>query len=174
MFLVTGLLASGVASAEWEGLVEADYTPFQLSLIGGPTQIFKRPVPVYGLRLSAIYGDQDTVTGLDLGLFNHGNTLTGLGLGLANFSEGMVTGVQLGWLQFAGDDLKGFQLGISNVVEGEVTGAQLGGANIAENGKGLQIGFWNVAKEMTGLQIGLLNFNDKGFLPIFPLFNFGY
>ncbi len=44
----------------------------------------------------------------------------------------------------------------------------------AENGKGLQIGFWNVAKEMTGLQIGLLNFNDKGFLPIFPLFNFGY
>ncbi len=44
MFLVTGLLASGVASAEWEGLVEADYTPFQLSLIGGPTQIFKQPV----------------------------------------------------------------------------------------------------------------------------------
>jgi hypothetical protein len=39
--------------------------------------------------------------------------------------------------------------------------------------KGLQIGLLNRARELEGLQIGLLNFNERGFLPVFPLFNFG-
>jgi hypothetical protein len=30
-----------------------------------------------------------------------------------------------------------------------------------------------LAEEMEGLQIGVLNFNEKGILPVFPIFNFG-
>ena len=36
--------------------------------------------------------------------------------------------------------------------------------------KGFQIALVNRATEMEGLQIGLLNFNGKGFLPVFPFF----
>jgi hypothetical protein len=178
--LLTGLFASGIALADsdpwrdWDGWADTSFTPLQLSLIGGPTQIFKEKVPVLGLRLSGLYANQSTVKGLDLGAFNRTDDLTGLGVGLANVTDGDVTGLQLGLVQYASDDLKGVQLGVSNVVEGKTAGAQLGVANIMENGKGLQVGFWNVAEEMKGLQIGLVNINGRGFLPIFPFFNFGY
>ena len=193
--LLTGLFASGIALAEsdpwgdWDGWADTSFTPLQLSLIGGPTQIFKEKVPVLGLRLSGLYANQSTVKGLDLGVFNRSDDLMGLGVGLANIvesdvtglqlgcaniAEGDVTGLQLGIVQYASDDVEGVQLGVSNVVDGKTAGAQLGVTNVMENGKGLQIGFWNVAEEMEGLQIGLVNINGKGFLPIFPLFNFGY
>ena len=178
--LLTGLFASGIALAEsdpwrdWDGWADTSFTPLQLSLIGGPTQIFKEKVPVLGLRLSGLYANQSTVKGLDLGVFNRTDDLMGLGVGLANIAESDVTGLQLGIVQYASDDVEGVQLGVSNVVDGKTAGAQLGVTNVMENGKGLQIGFWNVAEEMEGLQIGLVNINGKGFLPIFPLFNFGY
>jgi len=207
--LLTGLFASGIALAEsdpwrdWDGWADTSFTPLQLSLIGGPTQIFKEKVPVLGLRLSGLYANQSTVKGLDLGtlnrtddlmglgvglaniaesdvagvqlgVFNRTDDLMGLGVGLANIAESNVTGLQLGIVQYASDDVEGVQLGVSNVVDGKTAGAQLGVTNVMENGKGLQIGFWNVAEEMEGLQIGLVNINGKGFLPIFPLFNFGY
>ena len=38
---------------------------------------------------------------------------------------------------------------------------------------GIQIALLNRARELKGLQIGLLNFNERGFLPVFPLFNIG-
>ena len=31
----------------------------------------------------------------------------------------------------------------------------------------------NLSESMTGLQLGFCNVNDKGFLPFFPLFNYG-
>ena len=34
-----------------------------------------------------------------------------------------------------------------------------------------QIGFVNHVGSLEGLQLGLLNWNDKGFLPVFPIFN---
>ncbi len=44
---------------------------------------------------------------------------------------------------------------------------------VATEFKGFQLALFTWAKEMEGLQIGLLNFNEKGFLPVFPIFNFG-
>ena len=52
-------------------------------------------------------------------------------------------------------------------------GFQLSLATRAGEMKGLQIGLLNRARELSGLQLGLLNFNGKGFLPVFPFFNFG-
>ena len=46
--------------------------------------------------------------------------------------------------------------------------------NSTAHGQGVQVaGLLNVADDMKGLQLGLLNFNKNGFLPFFPLFNFG-
>ena len=87
--LLTGLFASGIALAEsdpwrdWDGWADTSFTPLQLSLIGGPTQIFKEKVPVLGLRLSGLYANQSTVKGLDLGTLNRNDDRTGLGVGLA-------------------------------------------------------------------------------------------
>ena len=39
--------------------------------------------------------------------------------------------------------------------------------------RGLQIGLVTRADELRGLQLGLLCFNGNGFLPVFPIFNFG-
>jgi hypothetical protein len=33
---------------------------------------------------------------------------------------------------------------------------------------------YNRAASLKGLQFGVINFNDNGFLPFFPIFNFGF
>ena len=76
---------------DWDGWADTSFTPLQLSLIGGPTQIFKEKVPVLGLRLSGLHAIQSTVKGLDLGIFNLTDDLTGLGVGLVNVTYGDVT-----------------------------------------------------------------------------------
>lgn len=88
----------------------------------------------------------------------------------------------------ANKNFKGCQLGIASECS-EITGAQVsllwgrlkrvgGGcqfaigycnANKIQNGP--QIAFVNVA-DKAALQFGLLNFNEGGFLPVFPFFNF--
>ncbi len=49
--------------------------------------------------------------------------------------------------------------------------------NHAEDLQGLQLGLLNFnmngTENLQGLQLALLNFNAKGFLPVFPFFNFG-
>jgi hypothetical protein len=75
-----------------------------------------------------------------------------------------------------GGDTSGPQFaGIANVAD-DVYGAQISSiVNIAKDGEGVQIAaLVNVANDMKGLQLGLLNFNKNGFLPFFPLFNFGF
>jgi hypothetical protein len=39
--------------------------------------------------------------------------------------------------------------------------------------RGFQLGIITRAEELVGLQLGLLNFNENGFLPVFPIFNIG-
>ncbi|MDP8221516.1 MAG: hypothetical protein P9X26_09225 [Candidatus Stygibacter frigidus] len=55
-----------------------------------------------------------------------------------------------------------------------MTGAQLGTVNyVSEDMVGLQMGFLNI---ITGggqnFQLGMINYNENGFLKIFPFFNF--
>ncbi len=88
-------------------------------------------------------------------------------------------------------DCTGAQIGaLGNSVEGRLRGVQIAGlVTLAGEGSGVQIapflahatefsgfqlGLFTYADEMKGLQLGLLNFNENGFLPVFPLFNFGF
>ena len=87
----------------------------------------------------------------------------------------------------ADKELNGCQLGIASECR-EMTGAQvslLWGRLQRVNGCQFACGYCNAKKVQNGpqlavvniadaaaLQFGLLNFNEKGFLPFFPFFNF--
>lgn len=66
--------------------------------------------------------------------------------------------------------MKGWQLSVITNVAADVTGAQTSLINVADNVNGFQLGLIN--QSTSGLQFGLLNFNEKGFLPVFPFINF--
>lgn len=88
----------------------------------------------------------------------------------------------------AGKKIQGCQLGIASECK-EVKGAQvsllwgvvdralgfqgaIGYCRAKKMLSGPQVSFVNVAEDGAALQLGLLNWNPKGFLPFFPLFNF--
>jgi len=174
--LVAGsvLLLATASSAADEGLT-LPFTPFQLAIAPGYAQLFSKATPVYGLRVSALYGMQSKVVGLDVGTFNDADSLTGVGVGLCNVTRGKAMGAHLGaGVNYVETDFTGFQTGLANQVAGQLTGFQLGLGNDAEGGAGLQIGLINQSRSLRGLQLGLINRNKNGFLPFFPIVNFGY
>ena len=140
--LLAGVLAAPSPAAASTGWIHASMTPFQLGLTPPGQQLFDEETSVYGLRLNLLYGSNKSVNGLDLGLFGDAYALNGI------------------------------QIGGGNQVKGKLRGLQLGFANSADKGAGLQIGVMNRTHSMKGLQIGILNWNDEGFLPVFPFFNF--
>jgi len=175
--LATAASEASAASppSEGDGWFTVSFTPFQLSIASGLSQIFTKATPVYGLRVNLFYGAQSRVVGLDTGLFNDADSLTGLAFGLCNITRQSATGVMLGAACSHSDgEFQGLQTGLVNNVAGQFSGAQLGLANAAENGEGLQIGLVNRSKSMRGVQLGLLNWNENGFLPLCPILNFGF
>ena len=155
---VAASLAPAAASAEKPA---ARSRPIQVALLT-PVQLLADDTSVSGFRLNVFLGVNRDVTGFDLG-------------GLINQVDGDFTGAQTA--------------GLHNLVEGRLRGVQIAGfVSFASEGSGVQIapflahttkfsGFQlaliTFADEMKGLQLGLLNFNENGFLPVFPLFNFG-
>jgi len=174
--LVAGsVLALATASSAGDGWVTLPFTPLQLAIAPGSAQVFSKATPVYGLRVSALYGIQSEVVGIDAGLFNDTDSLTGIGVGLCNMTRGNAAGGQLGaGCNHVEADFAGLQAGAVNQVGGELAGLQIGLVNDAEAGAGLQIGFLNHAGSLRGVQFGLLNWNENGFLPFFPIVNFGF
>lgn len=153
-------------------------TPFQLSFYA-PIQLSPVDSNVYGLRIGVIYGVNNKVYGVDLGLWNkstgdqfgiqvgallvsrEGRTF-GLNIGgLANFSEGNEYGLSIG--------------GLYNQANGKITGVQLAGCVAkAKHVRGLQFSLINYCEDLTGVQIGLLNICTKGSVPFMLLINAKY
>jgi hypothetical protein len=150
-------------------------TSFQLSLFH-PAQIFSDDYNVDGFRFNLIYGVNEDLRGIDLGLFNE--------------SRGNAHVFELGLDNRVGRDFGGVQIGLFNEVKREVKGVQLGLlANIDRQGcegvqmavfyndsqeelKGLQLGIVNHAGSLDGVQIGILNFNDDTrYMGFFPFIN---
>lgn len=53
-------------------------------------------------------------------------------------------------------------------------GFQLGWVNYARDTEGLQLSIVNYAERLKGVQLGLVNIiKEGGFMPVFPIFNFG-
>ena len=174
--LVAFLLAASFAGAG--GAVEPRQTipsvQLQISL-APPAQLVPQDIPILGLRFNVIYGVQQEVSGLDVGLFNEvGENLSGVGVGILNIARGDANGLQAGAANTVSGAFRGLQVAFGNYNEGDLAGAQIGAGNVTEGGAGLQVGIFNRAGSLKGVQIGLFNINEDAFLPFFPFINIGF
>jgi hypothetical protein len=87
------VLSSAAQAAEGEsgGLISSPFTPFQISMASGATQLLERATPVYG--------QPSEVVGVDVGTFNEAESTIGLGVGIVNGSRS-VSELQIGLLDF--------------------------------------------------------------------------
>jgi hypothetical protein len=165
-------LAVGVAGAE----PPAADARVQLAL-ADPLQWVDSDRSIDGLRFSILRGVNRDVTGLDLSCVTTYTlgSFRGLQIAAANEVDGEGAGVQIGlFANYVENRFGGLQLSGLASRAGRGSGAQISAIiSDAKVWKGFQIALVNRAGEMDGLQIGLLNFNGRGFLPVFPLFNFG-
>jgi len=147
-------------------------TPVQLNLAG------KAGLPwscesVYGVRLNILHGDCDTVSFLDLGVFNRTRKgATGVRVGGINWADADAYGLTVGAVNADKYDA-GLVVGFLNYASSG-DGVQVGFANCAKAFNGLQVSLLNVAtSDFVGVQIGLLNFNLNSIIPVFPFINIG-
>ncbi len=145
---------------------------------------------VSGVRLAALHGKVDTVKGVDFSIVGMSETntttgvnfglflgaskvnqeMTGASLGLFNWNEGLTTGVNLGAVNVT-NDVRGANVSFVNYSEGD-TMVDVGAVNMS-NESTVQVGVFNKTAKIEGVQIGLINCAENGFLPCFPIFNFG-
>ena len=119
-------------------------TPVQLSLPGVNLPASQQ---VTGARLSVLYGQTGSVTGLDLPLFalSDTNNFTGVQLALG-FGAARVR-----------QSFKGVSVTAFNWHEGRDLGVNLGFVNLTNQAQGLNAGFVNVGNSMQGLNFGAVN-----------------
>jgi len=132
----------------------------------------------FGLQLSGVNvvsGDMSGVQLAVMGAHTRAGHMRGIQFGaMGSFAEDS-TGFQV---SFGGNTMKrgrGLQIGGGFNTAESITGVQIAGLmnSVDKDAKGLQIALLNIANDMKGLQLGLINVNKNGFLPVFPLFNFG-
>ncbi|MDP8213222.1 MAG: hypothetical protein P9X22_08060 [Candidatus Zapsychrus exili] len=106
---IIGILLTGKANAD---------APIQLSLVN-PIQIVHEGEDVKGVRFNVIYGVNDDVSGIDIGLINKSKGYQkGIQLGIYNSTLDF-SGLQLGLINRT-DWLDGIQIGLINIhAEGE-------------------------------------------------------
>jgi len=139
--------------------VSAQPKPINIALVT-PIQIVPAEEAVSGFRWNILYGNNSSMSGLDLGLANQvSGPMEGVQWGLVNLTESMV----------------GWQYGAVNYTTGNFEGLQWGGVNYAGRINGLQLGFVNYAERAHGVQVGLINIiKEGGFLPVMIIANWGF
>jgi hypothetical protein len=145
--------AAPLASSESETV-----RPLQLALVA-PAQLVPADESIHGLRLNLIYGSNNNVIGVDIGIAHETKgDFAGVGFGLVSFVRGEARGLQFN--------------GIYTDAAKSMTGLQVGLFNHCASMHGLQIGLANFADDMAGIQIGLWNeIRNKEALTVLPLFN---
>jgi len=150
-------------------------TSFQVSLIH-PVQLFSDDYSVDGFRFNFLYGENQDLQGIDLGLINQtlGST-HGFELGAVNLVDQEFGGGQFGLFNEVKRNFKGVQFGaIANIAERSVEGFQAAVLynDTQDDMHGVQLGIVNHAGSLNGLQIGFLNFNDDTkYMGFFPFIN---
>lgn len=149
MSLVLMPLANAQTPSEPNESQRKEWAPFQISLVD-PYQIFDRDTEITGMRINLLYGMNDAMWGLDLGIGNAANQVKGIQTGIFNASRetyglqaGVVNGasrnsavLQAGVFNGAGDDFSGIQIGVVNDTTtlasrpNKVSGFQLGALNL--------------------------------------------
>ncbi len=145
------LCASLAASAESDGY-------FMMSVLN-PAQLPTQASTIYGVRLSAIYGECFKIYGVDAGLSGYiTERMLGVQAGGLNFVGLDQAGVQIGALgNWVNGDSYGLQVGIYNAVNGRAHGLYVSGLSIMEEVYGAQFGVYQYSKYSGGAQIGLVN-----------------
>ncbi len=137
--------------------------PFQISIFD-PVQIVDADVAIHGFRWNIIYGNNASVSGLDIGFFNKvQGDLSGVAFGAVNCADGNVTGRQIALGNHAGGDAVGVQAGLLNWAEGDVDGYQAGIVNRTQGDIiGIQAGEvnWNEG-DFSGGQVGIVNIKSR-------------
>ncbi len=179
----------------------AAVSPIGVSLVP-PIEFPPEHYTVALLRLSALWGRNRHVYGLDIGGLGNvtegkfvGSALAGVfnlnrgrsdiigfqfaGITNINIHQTNIFGVQLALginSNQAASHVVGLQLaGLANYSPyTNVAGAQIGLFNRAHYVYGFQIGLINVADNLHGIQIGLVNFNKQGLFAISPAINIGF
>jgi hypothetical protein len=175
-FAIMAVMILSVAGAV-PAMAEPPRSAFQLSFVD-PLQVIAQERSIAGFRFSLLRGANRDMIGVDLsGMATvTDGSLRGLQISVANKVDGAVTGLQIAaFMNAVQGELRGVQISAVTSEAGGGAGAQIAPI-YAETGKmrGFQFGIVTRAEELVGLQIGLLNFNRKGFLPVFPIFNIGY
>lgn len=149
----------------------AETSHLQVSLFH-PLQFIPDNYSIDAFRLDLIYGVNQDLRGVDLGLVNEaGGSVKGFELGADNRVSKDFSGVQIGLFNQVKWEYKGVQLGLlANITGHSCDGVQVAIYNDAqEDMRGLQFGIVNHSGSLYGVQIGLINFNDderhKGFMP---------
>ena len=152
-------------------LAEGGTSPVNLAFFS-PIQITSETTSVEALRISFIYGVNQDVTGLDLGIVSR---TRGDGLGVSANFVGLVDGDFSGWQHGFVSNTKGHMYGLQSGainIAGTGEGVQWGVVNKAESFKGLMVGLVNVTRNLDGLQIGLVNvIQNKEKFPVLPFVN---
>ncbi len=144
---------------------------------------------VSGFRFSLLYGENEEMSGLDVGLLSISETSKlsgvafvfgiskvnvemdgGAAFSLINFHTGKDTGLNAAFINKVNSAENAVDLGFVNIADG-TTMLDIGGLNIAKSTT-TQVGFINITKQLKGFQFGFVNIANNGFLPIFPIFNF--
>lgn len=162
--LLSSLILVGVVAT---GVLAQDTWPVDVSFIDW----FHRPADVAGLRLGIPYGVNDSVTGLDIGLWGKSDYAWAIQVNVVhNIVRDEMGGIQISCVNDAGH-LTGMQIGLWNQAP-TMEGFQIGLLNLADNVNGLQIGVVNRTELMHGYQIGLVNVIRESPVPFAPVINF--
>jgi hypothetical protein len=152
--LLAFLFVSPVSYAE-------SVTPIQIALFS-PAQMFPTTYSVKGFRFNLIFGENVSVSGVDVGLINTSSDLHALQIGFISAATGsQAEGVQLGgWNMNSG--IHGLQCGLINglfpLPDSRMKGAQIGMVNMSYAASGLMVGWFNFnMNHMSGLQVGIMN-----------------
>lgn len=154
---------------------QSDERSFELALYS-PVQIRNEDDAIRILRFSLLYGSNESVKGLDVGLVsrNRGGVSKGLQYSLVGIIDGDFVGWQNNFVGITRGQFTGVQSGAYNEL-GEGEAFQFGIVNRARNVSGFQLGLVNISDNMYGLQIGLVNvIKAKEDLVFFPLVNWSF
>ncbi len=190
LFIVNGLLVSNA---------NALVSPMAVSLIP-QAELPPSGYTITGIRANLLWGEHQTVYGIDVGTLINTTTQSVGGIqvaGGANINRGTATIVGL---QAAGganlNTNKVYVLGVqaalynSNLAESTIAGVQVGAINTSPHTKviglsvglynealevyGFQVGLYNKVESLHGIQIGLMNFNTHGLFAFAPIINIGF
>lgn len=154
------ILWLGAIAVALAGMVDAmAWSPLQIGLFGGNAQICAPETEIIGLRLNLVYGENDDMTGLDLGIVSGGASISGLRLNAVNLSD---------------EHSGGVEFGLVNVDKGEVVGWQCGIFNYAGSMRGFQLGLINKCGSLYGIQIGLVNMIETGNVRMLPIVSWAF